>query len=570
MNRSVWKIRFLRLAIRIQKLFRKNAVFMVLFFLFNYTTLAWSLVNADKIEVMVGYGFSLFLGVTFVTALLQIFRNPLLKNIMKIVLVVVSGIPFMIEFVAMYNYKALIGAGIVNSLLETNSREALEFCNMYFGVAEIIGLLFLIGLFVAIKKYNLISHLRFSRRVQRKIIFGILGVSLLYTVRMFVVYTDFFYSEPLLPMQRGYASAEVAYKNMEAYHTLTSKLNTDIAITENKSKIRNIVFILGESTNRNHMHLYGYNVPNTPNLDALKAKNELSIFTDCVSPHSTTIAVLSKLFTFCDYESDKDWYEYNNLIDVMNAAGYKTFWLSNQESSGIWGNVAQIYAEHSTKHEFTRIRDSREDYGIVDGELFPLVDRAVQEKADKNFYVIHLMGGHGLYYNRFPYSFSKFTKADIKLNIPDEKKDVIAQYDNALYYNDYIVSGIIDKFRDDETIVIYVPDHSEAIYDETGGFTGHIEENPTRQMIEIPVIMWASDKFKANYPDKWAQIQAAVNRPYMTDDMIHTVLEIADIKTPEFDPTKSIIDTKFDATRKRIFGGKDYDAEIKTGKVQEE
>jgi heptose-I-phosphate ethanolaminephosphotransferase len=317
------------------------------------------------------------------------------------------------------------------------------------------------------------------------------------------------------------------------------------------------------------MHLYGYPIPNTPNFDAMQQKGEISVFRDCISPHSTTIAVLSKLFTFCDHESDKDWYEYNNLIDVMNTAGYKTHWLSNQESSGIWGNVAQIYAEHSTQHAFTRIRDSREDYGILDEELFPLVDKAIAERSEKNFYVVHLMGGHGLYYNRFPYIFSKFNKDDVKLPIADEKREVIAQYDNALYYNDYIVSGIIDKFRDEETLVIYVPDHGEAVYDE-GGFAGHIEENPSRHMIEVPVIMWASDKFKAKYPEKWAAVQASVNRPYMTDDMIHTVLDLSDIHTAEFDPAKSIVNDKFDASRKRIFNDLDYDTQIRTGNIPPE
>ena len=72
---------------------------------------------------------------------------------------------------------------------------------------------------------------------------------------------------------------------------------------------------------------------------------------------------------------------------------------------------------------FTRIRDSREDYGIVDGELFPLIDDAIANRSeDKNFYVVHLMGGHGLYYNRFPYSFSKFSKDDINYQLQMVKK----------------------------------------------------------------------------------------------------------------------------------------------------
>ena len=48
----------------------------------------------------------------------------------------------------------------------------------------------------------------------------------------------------------------------------------------------------------------------------------------------------------------------------------------------------------------------------------------------------------------------------------------------------------------------------------------------------------------------------------MTDDMIHTVLDIADIHTADFDPTKSIISRSFNKLRPRIFDDKDYDREI--------
>ena len=262
-------------------------------------------------------------------------------------------------------------------------------------------------------------------------------------------------------------------------------------------------------------------------------------------------------------------YRYNNLIDIMNAAGYKTHWLSNQESSGIWGNVAQIYAAHSDVSHYTQIRDSKEDDGRVDGELFPLVDNAIGgADGEKNFYVVHLMGCHLAYYNRYPYLFTKFTEKDITGNYNNDQKEVISQYDNAIFYNDYIVSGIIDKFREtnSDTIVIYLPDHGEAVYDE-GGVNGHIEENPSRHMIEVPLIMWASEKFKENHPEKWALIQEAIYNPYMTDDMIHTILDIADIHTPDFDPARSIINQEYNTLRPRFFDEKDYDNEIlATGK----
>ena len=558
----------LRMVGRIQRCFSQNAGFILVLFLVNYFTMAWSLVTAERIEVMVGYGFTLFLASFGVAALLQLLRRPRVIRLVKSVLLVACTVPFLIETFVMYNYKALIGVGIVNSILETNSKEALEFVKMYIGLKEwalLAGIVLLVFLAARLRIWRQV-HL--SGRLQSRILVLVLFICVGYAVRMLTVYPEFFFGD-ILPLQRTCAATGVAMENMQAYHKLSSQLSVDVHLTENKSTIKNIVFILGESTNRNHMHLYGYYLPNTPHLDALNEKGEIGVFRDVVSPHSTTIAVLSELFTFCDHESDKPWYEYHNLIDVMNAAGYKTHWLSNQESSGIWGNVAQIYADHSTMHKFTRIRDSREDNGILDEELFPLIDKARAERSpDKNFYVVHLMGGHGLYYNRYPYEFNKFTGEDIRLNVMPRYKDVIAQYDDALYYNDYIVSTIMDKFREDETLLIYVPDHGEAVYDE-GGFAGHIEENPSRHMIEIPVIMWASDSFKAKYPEKWSAIQGAVNRPYMTDDMIHTVLDLADIKTTEYDPAKSIVNPAFDASRPRIFNDLNYDTQILPGRVSE-
>lgn len=54
------------------------------------------------------------------------------------------------------------------------------------------------------------------------------------------------------------------------------------------------------------------------------------------------------------------------------------------------------------------------------------------------------MGGHSLYYMRFPYIFSRFSQQDITGEYTEEQRTEIAQYANALFYNDYIVSGIID------------------------------------------------------------------------------------------------------------------------------
>ena len=549
-------------------LLERQGAFYLAFFVFNCLPMCCYMVMKKNGEAM--FSFACFMLLINLVLCFLIDKLPeLAQKILKLVLLAVFFVPFLIEGVVVYNYTALIGVGVVASLLETNMKEAGEFVTMYMGVQEWIWVVLLLsgGIWLFLNKPW--QRLHFDQAGKRVLTSCLLAVTITYTVILFSLHIEVLW-DTMFPMQRLVLPSSTAIDNIRAYRELSSHLDADVELTRNDGKIKNVVFILGESTNRNHMHLYGYYLPNTPNLDDMAARGEISVFRDVVSPHSTTIAVLSKLFTFCNHESDKPWYEYSNLIDIMNSAGYKTYWLSNQESSGIWGNVAQIYAAHSNVSHFTRIRDSREDDGLEDGALFPLVDEAIAQRDEqKNFYVVHLMGGHGLYYNRFPYIFTKFTKDDIQLEVNEAQKTVIAQYDDALYYNDYIVSGIIDKFRctGEDSIVVYVPDHGEAVYDE-GGFTGHIEENPSRHMIEIPVIIWASDRFKELHPEKWAAIQAAVDNPYMTDDMIHTMLDIVDVQTADYDPARSIINRRFDTSRPRIFDDKNYDTEIRTGAVQ--
>ena len=481
-----------RFVVGVSQLLQRQGGFYLAFFIFNCLPMCCYMVMKKNGEAMCSFaGFMLLINLLLVFLLDKLPDRP--QKWLKNILLVVFFVPFVIEGVVVYNYTALIGVGVVASLLETNLKEAGEFITMYAGpqeIARVIALLCILALLALNKPWR---KLHFDAVGKKVLTSCLLAVSLIYTVMLFSLHIDVLW-DTMFPMQRLVLSSKTAFENIQAYRELSAKLDTDIQLTRNDGKIKNVVFILGESTNRNHMHLYGYYLPNTPNLDDMANRGEISVFRDVVSPHSTTIAVLSKLFTFCHNESDKPWYEYNNLIDIMNSAGYKT------------------------------------------------------------------------HCNRFPYIFTKFTKDDIQLDVNEAQKEVIAQYDDALYYNDYIVSGIIGKYRElqEDSIVIYVPDHGEAVYDE-GGFTGHIEENPSRHMIEIPVIIWASDKFKELHPEKWAAIQQAVNRPYMTDDMIHTVLDIVDIQTSDYDATRSIINPNFDATRPRIFDNKDYDREILTG-----
>ena len=76
-------------------------------------------------------------------------------------------------------------------------------------------------------------------------------------------------------------------------------------------------------------------------------------------------------------------------------------------------------------------------------------------------------------------------------------------------------------------------------------------------MIEIPMFVWTSKIFRETYPEKVEQIKSAVDRPYRTDYLIHAILDLADIHTTSYDPTKSIWNKNFEP-RPRIYNDKPY------------
>ena len=78
-------------------------------------------------------------------------------------------------------------------------------------------------------------------------------------------------------------------------------------------------------------------------------------------------------------------------------------------------------------------------------------------------------------------------------------------------------------------------------------------------MVEIPFLIWCSPLYKEMESQKVGQIAASVKRPYMTDDLIHTILDLANIGTTDFDSTRSVVNPAFNIKRKRIVSRIDYD-----------
>ncbi len=188
-----------------------------------------------------------------------------------------------------------------------------------------------------------------------------------------------------------------------------------------------------------------------------------------------------------------------------------------------------------------------------------LINTMDVSKAEPTLYVVNLVGQHLAYVNRYPESFAHFQRSDYPEVSNSQHAEIIAHYDNATLYNDFVIYNVIQKFLDKEAVVLYFSDHGEEIYDYRN-FMGHgvgiLEKSKhIKYQIEIPFMIWVSDLYKENHPDTVEQIKNAVNRPYNTGDLVHLIMDISGVKAVGYDPTRSVINDQFDSTHDRIVHG---------------
>lgn len=363
------------------------------------------------------------------------------------------------------------------------------------------------------------------------------------------------------------------------FHSLKTPqdLSKQIPYISQKQKIPKIILIIGESTQRNYMSLYGYPLPTTPRLDNLKAKGNLYAFSDIIAPATHTNDALKYALTFQTYENkDIAWHTQMNLIDAMKALGYHTAWFSNQDSISVWGNVFQAISKRANFTQYSTNRGSFENalYDDILLKMFAKYQSKSAQNQANEFIVFHLMGTHGGYANRYPKEQGKFSPQDLqskgldkfygntKKLLSNYQLQIRADYANAVLYNDYIVSEIIERFSDEEAIIFYFSDHCDEVYDERD-FVGHTYSFVSKYMVEIPFMIYLSDKFKSAHPQIAKRIQKAQNRPFMSDNFMHAFFDLLGIECVDLDYRASIFSPRYNENRARIIYGIDYDKELK-------
>ena len=519
------------------------------------------------------------------------FYSARLYKILAFALLAINVIFAIAQIFLIFSLELTYSHGTLDALVQTTPKEAFEFAHAFLNFK-------LIAAFLALLIFVITAlRLRVSERVRMKLCRAI-KLAFLLSLLVFIAHAAF--KSYVAKSSKMRASIIIALNKIPIYNfafvtkdyfgadfksvrELQAGYQSIYASHSHKTapnRISNVVFIIGESLQRNFMSLYGYYLPTTPNLQALEQSGNLIAFSDVVSPGAKTNDVLKYVLNFGNYESEKQrpWNANLDIVNLARLANYETFWISNQERYGQWAVASGASAQMTDHSDFTnQIPVYKYAYSLDEVMLpsiknfksgakkSPLARKDESSAAEvggaqmkDKFFILHLMGSHPSYEFRYPKSFTKFSAADISREPLDEgQKKELAHYLNTVAYNDFIVSEIYKIFASDNTLIVYFSDHAQSLYQYRGKL---IHGGINRFTLEIPLIFMASDKFKEQNADLWARIAAAKDRPFLNDDLIHAIAEILEMTDlPEYDPARSVINADFNASRPRIIEGVDYD-----------
>ncbi|MEN0106792.1 MAG: phosphoethanolamine transferase CptA [Pseudomonas sp.] len=360
--------------------------------------------------------------------------------------------------------------------------------------------------------------------------------------------------EPAVPWQLvlGYRQYREQLGNMQGMLTDAAKIPP---LKHLKSSLgeqpATLVLVIGESTNRQRMSLYGYPRNTTPNLD--KLRQDMLVFDDVVTPRPYTIEALQQVLTFADEENPDLYLKTPSIVSVMKQAGFKTYWITNQQTMTKRNTMLTTFSEQADEQVYLN-NNRNQNARQYDGDVLAPFAKVLQEDAPKKFIVVHLLGTHMSYQYRYPPEFEKFTnRSGAPAGLRDDQLPTYNAYDNAVLYNDFVVSSLIKEYaqKDDNGFLLYLSDHGEDVFDSpTGNVLGRNEAKPTAPMYTIPFMVWASPKWRQGH--EWSFI-ADTKRPYSSSQLIHTWADLAGLTFDEYDASKSIVSPAF-KERPRMIG----------------
>lgn len=475
---------------------------------------------------------------------LHLIKNLYLKRFFLVLFDVVLVAALLLP-VACIGYYLLSGSvlttTIVLTLFQTNPSEAAAYIKDR-GVILWCGGLAFAFLLIGVMVYY-INQIRLAEKKSRIIVLCVLavisivlggkvGADIVNHVQTITVFTQ---TRKALKEYKEYGKAkEMRMKNLEQLAGLSVKPGQGGLY----------VLVIGESETRDHMHAYGYKRENTPWLSAAMQKENTVLFRNAYSNHTHTVPVLTYALSAKNQYNSIPLSKAYSIMEVAKAAGYKTFWISNQVKFGAW-DIPTAAIASTSDHEIWLNGNTGKttETQFYDEEIAKRIDEIKLESGDNIFLVCHLMGCHGSYADRYPEKFEKFKAVD--------SSEKVSEYDNCVYYNDYVLGKIYEKVSKQRNFkaMVYFSDHGE----EPDEDKGHEASKFTWRMARIPFAMFFSESFIAKSNSVYQTLRKNKDRYWTNDLLFNVLINMLGIRNaPDYSAKMDIGSDQYDMDKKQL------------------
>lgn len=424
------------------------------------------------------------------------------------------------------------------ALYLTNWRESIDFIesNVGTGPALLIIACFAVFLVGAAR-----TNCAFLRKMQQRRTDEQAGLSLLLvalsalTLLYYVPQTSF---GGLVSDVRTYVSETQTYG--DGHEDRYEALDIDGTQTLPARAPGTVIVVIGESESRDYMHAYTPDFPyeDTPWLDSQLQSPSFNVFTNVYACWSQTVPVLQRALTEQSQYNDREFFNSTSILDVAKKAGYETYWFSNQGRYGQYDSAITLVAKTADHAEWTD--DSYNFSDKYDETLLSYLETV--DPAQNNFIVLHIMGSHIYYNNRYPEEFALWHG--------ESEVSSVESYANSVLYTDAILSRIFDYAQANLHLqaMLYFSDHGENLT---------ISHNPdvfSFDMVRIPMFIYLSDAYRAALPGRTRAIRYHRSR-YFTNDMLYDTvsgllnapssryMEAQDLTSPGYGHTRADLTT---------------------------
>lgn len=500
---------------------------------------------------------SLAFSVGFFFAIVTVIRSPLLLLAVALPALALNTI----EIVHILVFGGLISLGGIEAIFYVDPHEAKEF--LVDKGLFLLPCLLIIPLFwwLAVSK----KHMDFRSIGRRAAIgltaiivpFAALAISLIYQgskrevflpTRILEHYTAMIGINPLTHTLSGISSTIASHRELTGLRAEREGYRFNSKRTVIPASKELYIIIVGESSRKANWQIFGYGRNTNP---LLSKRTDLILFQDAISPGTTTSRSIPLSFTLATPETWRSQFKMKSFVSAFSEVGFQTYWLSNQGSNRTAvGSSLQLIMEES---DVVRTTNFGFWNSVLDAALLKELDKAIAEPGNKKLVVIHTLGSHTNYRQRYPGSWPlPKSKISVRMahgysELDDGEVETINEYDKTISYSDWLVDEIINRHEATSIYgaVIYFSDHGQRLYDDRLKQKGHGFRGLEKVDVEIPLFVWLSKKLKAISPEKQEFIRSNACKPVSTASFAHSIVSLADIEIERSNPHNSFFDPRF-------------------------